>query len=425
VNGGFEDPAIARQRRRVGLWALVAKALLLAVLLGAWWLWEQGGAPSRAAGGLPAASLDGSLGAAPAGAASSASSAATPQLPAVMATAAASAGAWVLNGADAASQAAASAGTTELCGVGRIQAGSDPPHLFEHAVQAAWPRVLAALAQSPAERARAAALVLRFQLRLTDAQTKDQLASPAEDTRAALAAMALQSSDPAVLGWAWSLCRSPGAPAACQQLSVPRWTARAPAQVQEDAALWLLLATAEPAQTARAVQGVVRATQFGASPAMTPWVAAALPADLPPYLRLVLLLQVQGLDLSLEATETKGLDLLTRHCRAPHLDGGDAADCRGLAETLAQRSSSVTGLAMSHLIGEVHGWSQARQDAMQVRVHALAQAAQRGLNFGAEPLGCASVERAQQFFLDRAAGGEVAALSRFLAPAGPAGAAAR
>ncbi len=419
MNDPFRDAAVARQRRRVGLWALAAKALLLAALVLAWWVWEQGGWRIQTAGALtPAVLVPGPA-------------AETPITTAPRPPIGTAAPVVLAGSALAPVQAAASATTapssrvTELCGVGHVPADTEPPHLFEHAVQAAWPRVLAALSQSPAERARAAALALRFQLRMTDVQTRGQSPPSIEDPRTLLAAMASRSPDPAVFTWAWSLCQIPASPAACQQLSVARWIEQSPGQVQEDAAHWLLLATAEPAEAARAVRGMVRAPQYSPSPALTPWVASALPADLPPYLRLVLLLQVHGLDIARDATENQGLGAITRHCRSPSLDGAAAADCQALAETLEQRAPSLIGLALARRIGEVQGWPKERQDAVQARVQGLTRTAEQVLAADAAPLGCASVERAQQHFRHLATHGEVVAFGSLAAPAEPAKAASR
>ncbi|WP_164885160.1 hypothetical protein [Rubrivivax rivuli] len=301
--------------------------------------------------------------------------------------------------------------------MGQISRGAEPPHLFQHAVQAAWPRVLAALAQDPAERARAAALVLRFELRHFDAQTRGQPLPAAEDPRSALAALALSSPDPAVFWWAWSTCQIAASPAACQHLSPAGWMERAPEEFISDAAHWLLWAGAEPAQAERAVAGMQLSSRFSPAPPVTPWVASVLPADLPPYLHVLLLLQAHGLDVARDGALNQGLAVITKHCRSPGLDRIGALHCRAAAETLERRSPSLLGLALSRRIGEVHGWPKQRQDAVHESVQTLTLAAGQVLPAHADPLACANVERTRKQLLDLAVHGEVAAFRRLAAPA--------
>jgi hypothetical protein len=416
MNEGFDDPAVARQRRRVGLWALGAKVLLLAVLVGAWWWWEQGGwrgtdspAPhaantgaSAAASGLSAASsalaqaVDGAMAGRPASA-----SWASTMWPAP----AASAGKVVL-------------GPIELCGVGTLRSEPEAPHLFEHALAAAWPRLLANMERSPAERSRAAALLVRYKLQIGEALRFN--GSLPVEPRAALVALAQASPDPALLRWAWSQCQFQDAPASCSGLSAEGAVAQAP----DDLANWLLLVQTDPTQTVRALKGAAAATRFSPTPSLVPWVSAAVPSDLPAYLRHMLLLEAHGMQVVLDGTSS-GLTTLFRYCRNK---GADPAACSTLAETLEQQAPDLIALMFARLIGQAQGWPAQRVAAVRARSDALTHDLLRLGWFRGEPeqwLSCASIERGEVALREFATYGELGAIRRWQAADSAAAAASR
>lgn len=418
MSGGFDDPAVARQRRWVGWWALVAKALLLAVLVGAWWVWEQGawrgtGSPAPHAARAPDASAS-----AVAPALWGAPTFSLQASGVAMAGRPASAPWVVATAPEAASAGHAAPGPIELCGVGTLRTDPEAPHLFEHAAAAAWPRLLAGMERSPAERSRAAALVLRHWFLVREAGRLDATL-PAEP-RAALASLAQASPDPALLRWALDLCAFPGAPPSCSGLSAEAAVRQAP----EDLSNWLLLAQSDPTQTLRAVKGAAAATQFSPSPSLLPWVSAALPADLPAYLRHMLLLQAQGMQLAVDGASS-GLSSLSRHCRT---SSADPAACLALAETLEKQAPDLISLSFARVIGQAQGWPAQRVEAARARSDALARDFSRLGAFQGQPeqlLSCASIERSELALRDLATYGELGAIRRWQAAASAPAAAPR
>lgn len=415
MNGGFDDPAVARQRRRVGLWALVAKALLLAVLVGAWWWWEQGAELGSAGALLPATG-------AAAQAAGPAAHIATAALAMPAAATHPGAGASVPVPSTGAPQSAVSstsakgaAGPVELCGVGSLPSDAEPPHLFEHAMAAAWPRVLAAMERSPAERSRAAALVLSHGLQRREAIRSGYM--PPGDALPALVTLAQASPDPALLRWALSLCALPGTPAACSRLSAEAALTAAP----DDVSSWAMLLETDPAQTARALRGAAGATRFSPTPSLGPWVEAATPADLPAYLRHMLLLDAQAMHAVVDRAGS-GLSSLALHCRTP---SADKAACLALADRLEQQAPDLVSLMYARVIGQANGWPQERVQNIRRRSEAYTNAALRASTFDVNPvrgLSCADIERGRRAIREFATYGELGALRRLAAASAPAAA---
>ncbi len=416
MNGGFDDPAVARQRRRVGLWALAAKALLLAVLVGAWWVWEQGGwrgidSPAPRAANTGASAAASGLSATPSALAQAVDGA-------VAGRPASASWASAMWPAPAASAGKVVLGPIELCGVGTLRSDPEAPHLFEHALAAAWPRLLANMERSPAERSRAAALVVRHWLQVREAGRLDGTL-PAEP-RGALASMAQASPDPALLRWALGLCAFQGAPASCGGLSAEDAVRRAP----EDLANWLLLPQTDPTQTLRALKGAAAASRFSPSPSLVPWVSAAVPSDLPAYLRHMLLVEAHGMQVALDGTSS-GLSTLVRYCRNK---GADPAACSTLAETLEQQAPDLIALMFARLIGQAQGWPALRVAAARARSEALTHDLLRLGAFRGEPeqwLSCASIERGEVSLREFATYGELGAIRRWQAADSAAAAASR
>ncbi len=419
MSGGFDDPAVARQRRRVGWWALVAKALLLAVLVGAWLLWEQGGwgdtgGPSALAD--PAGPLNGAL-------ASRAASAALGPGPAATAARAPTAAptAVALATSQAASAGQADPEFAEICGVGRLSYGTSAPHLFEHAIAAAWPRLLEGMERSPAERSKAAALVLRHGLRMRAFPPTDLALS--NEALPALVAMAQVSPDPALLRWALSLCSMPGAPASCKGLSIEAALIRAP----DDLANWLLLAQFDSTQIPRALKGAAGATRFSSPPTLGPWVEAVVPADLSPHLRHLLLQDVQAIQAMASSADLAalGTNALSQACQSA---GADRSTCLALAETLHQQAPDLLAWGHSIVIGKVHGWPRQRLDASRAEFIGLVDVQMRRFMTETAPgtwLSCSTIERQQREERELATYGELGALRRWQAAASAPAAALR
>jgi hypothetical protein len=301
-----------------------------------------------------------------------------------------------------------------------LRGDPEPPHLFKHAVAAAWPRVLATMAQSPAERSRAAALVLRRGLQLNEMFTLGTV--PPAEPLVSLLAMAQASPDPALLRWASNLCTLPGATSGCRELSAEGLVVREP----EDMAHWLLLLQTDPSQADRTLKGAAAASQFSPVPALLPWVEAALPADLPAYLRHLLRQETHALQTAYYGSLlSQSLGELTKRCRSP---GADRAVCRAFAENLQRQAPDVSALPSAWLIGQAQGWSQERVAAARARARALSLEFVR-LSGPDDPperaLSCPSIERDQRVLRDVATYGELGALRRWQAAASAPAAAPR
>ena len=388
-------PAAWRKHWRVGLAALAVKLVLLALL--AWW-WHarnDGRADARQQelqGGGAAADAPAHLG--------SAAPSTSPSAPSAP------------KAASFAAQIARASGTgpltVELCGVGRVdvkrpEAGQrlSPderlPHLFEHALAAAWPQVLAALEQSPVERGRAAALALRA-AGLPETDSRD----PREFVRQ-LAQTAARSRDPQIYQWAWSLCtRAPEAPE-CRELSPQGWLDRAP----DDVRGWLLLAQASAAQRDSALRRAAQAETAAPLPALIPWVDGAMPPGMPPYLRLEMLVQTVGIE---AAFADRAYFFALAHCR----ERSDARDiCSALADNLARRGTDTFSLSMARALGRHAGWAPERIAAVDTLDQELSRLALS--EDPTETYTCNSVERTTAWFRDRATLGERAALRQRIA----------
>lgn len=408
-------PAAWRRHWRVGLAALWVKLALLAVL--AWW-WQgraEGPAHRQAEGkaeGLAEAQAANRpvelKGGAPAAQASAAPAQTTPSSPS---------GGYG-PGIAALRAAASERVPVELCGVGLVQVNRPAagqslspdeklPHLFEHALAAAWPQVLAALAQSPVERARAAGLALRA-AGLPETENVD----PRVYVRQ-LAQMATRSRDADIYQWAWTFCaRAPDMPE-CRALSPQAWLERA----HEDLRGWLLLARANPAERDSALRRAAQATAVAPLPALTPWVESAVPRGMALYLRLQLLIAVVGIEAAF--TDSAYSFALTQCRERPeHRD-----TCSALADNLAQNGTDTMSLGVARALGRHAGWPPERIAAVDTLDQELARLALS--EDASQTYTCSSVDRHTAWFRDRAALGERAALRQrvlaggFSAPAAP------
>jgi len=297
--------------------------------------------------------------------------------------------------------------TMDICGVGRVpltlpqpESSASPemtlPHLFRHARAAAWAPVLAALDVGQSERGRAAASVLRAS-GVDDEMTDDREVS----THARrLAAMAAQSTDTAVLQWAWALCQ--------RVRSVPECLALTPQAVvrsdPDDGRLWLLLATHDPSEIDRAVRQAAQALRHGPLPSLLPSVEPLLPPGLPAYLQAEMLMQTLSAELEMS---DNGVFAALQHCRSRP---AARQVCLALAETLVARSSDLLGMALGRALGQRLGWPAARLAELKREQEALDSAL---LTPALELIyTCDSVEQRSAWMRDRAVHGERASLQR-------------
>lgn len=317
--------------------------------------------------------------------------------------------------------------TLELCGIGRMSIALPdetegarwellPRPLGQYARAEAWDRITNTLDASPVDRERAAAMVLRA-LGLLDAEAAaTQLARRPQTTAHVqqLATLARQTRDAGVLQWALAVCEREPALEACLALSPRDLVALAP----QDGRNWLLLAAADAARRDEALRRAAQAPAIGSAPSLMAAIEAALPADLPPYLRHELQLQALGFEFALP---DPSLSAAASHCR--RAEQNRSATCGLLAEALQQRGPDLLAMVMGRKIGESQGWAPARVAAAKAEEDRL-QAQFPGLTTD-QPYGCAEVARMRGWLLDRAAVGERAALQRRLTAAASAPPAAK
>lgn len=314
----------------------------------------------------------------------------------------------------------------ELCGIGRMSIALPdetegerwellPRPLGQYARAEAWDRITSTLDASPVDRERAAAMVLRASGLLDGEAAATQLARQSQTTAHVqqLAMLARQTRDVGVLQWALAICQREPALEACVALSPRDLVALAP----QDGRNWLLLAAADAGRREEALRRAAQAPTIGSAPSLMVPIEAALPADLPPYLRHELQLQALGFEFALP---DPSLSAAASHCR--RAEQNRSSTCGLLAEALQQRGPDLLAMVIGRKIGEGQGWAPTRVAAAKAEEDRL-QAQFPGLTTD-QPYGCAEVGRMRNYLLDRAAVGERAALQRQVAAAASAPSAA-
>lgn len=266
-------------------------------------------------------------------------------------------------------------------------------------------RLLTALRQDGGARARVAAQLL------DRPDTEDPLVWHAWAQATLQSAMA--EPDPVALGWAEDACgRLIGADTSDLGNACRRELIRTRLRIEpENARHWAALAEEDPAAADEAWQGLLRAHRWQDVPqALALLTQQALPADVPGYLRLALAAEV---DARAAALPSPGERFLMARCieSAP----GRQAECRRLAGMLVAHSDATQALALGLKIGEVSGWPQARLQAVQDELQALASDRVRWRPEASQPLSCRSVDTWLQHLQEMASVGELPALRRRLA----------
>lgn len=271
-------------------------------------------------------------------------------------------------------------------------------------------QLLAALRQDGRARARVAAQLL------DRPDTEDPLVWHAWAQATLQSAMA--EPDAVTLGWAEDACgRLIGADTGDLGSACRLELIRTRLRIEPDNARhWAALAEEDPAATEEAWQGLLRAHRWQDVPqALALVTQQALPADVPGYLRLALAVDV---DVRAAALPTPGEGFLMTRCaeQAP----GREAECRRLAGMLVAHSDTTQALALGLKIGEAAGWPQARLQAVQDELQALASDRVRWRPEASQSLSCRSVDTWLQHLQEMASVGELPALRRRLAqhPAG-------
>lgn len=298
---------------------------------------------------------------------------------------------------DAPLPADASAGAGGLAAL-PASAGSDP-------LAEARDRLLAALRQDGRARARVAAQLL------DRPETEDPLVW--HDWAQTTLRHAMADPDAVALGWAEEACgRLIGAGDCDLGSACRRRLIRARLRLEPDNARhWAALAEEDPAAADEAWRGLLQARRWHDVPqALALLTQQALPADLPGYLRLALAAEV---DARIAALPSPGEGVLLARCGEPV--PGRRAECQALAERMVAHGDTTQTLALALAVGQVAGWPQARAQAVQDELQALASDRVRWRPEASQPLSCRSVDAWLAQLQDMASVGELPALRRRLA----------
>jgi hypothetical protein len=267
-----------------------------------------------------------------------------------------------------------------------------PTPIGEQPLAQARARMLAALRQGDA-RARVAALLL-------DRPAADEPAAQLAWARSVLG-LALNSSDPAALTWAVEACGPQADPAGCRLSLI-----RTRLQLEPDNAFhWAALADEDPAAADTAWQGLLRARHWLERPQTLVLASqAALPADLPGYLRLGLGAEVRARAASLPSP---GEGFVLDRCQQPQ--PGRREQCDALA-ALMQSSDALQTLTEAASVAQAAGWPAERLTQLRREFQDLVHAPPAWQADPAQPLACASVDAWQRHLTQLAQVGELATL---------------
>lgn len=303
----------------------------------------------------------------------------------------------------------------ELCGLGRVllpgtPAGDAPLDIAdlpgpigEQALTQARAGLMARLHQGDA-RQRAIALLLN--------RPPDEPADAARAWAGELLTLARHSGMPELLHWAEPACTQHADPGACRLALVRERLRLEP----DNAAHWAALADEDPAAADEAWAGLQQARRWHERPqSLLLATQAALPADLPGYLRLALAREMQ---LRTQQLPSAGEGFVLERC-GQALPGRTEA-CGALAELMSQRSDSLRTLTEAASVAQAAGLPAARVQALRQEFHDLLRADPldtRLPGVARAPLGCERLQAWQAHLDDTARLGELGALR--LRRAGP------
>ncbi|PTT88358.1 hypothetical protein DBR42_09945, partial [Pelomonas sp. HMWF004] len=267
-----------------------------------------------------------------------------------------------------------------------------PAPVGEQPLAQARARMLAALRQGDA-RARVAALLL-------DRPAADEPAAQLSWARSVLD-LALSGGDPAALTWAVEACGPQADPAACRLSLI-----RTRLQLEPDNGYhWAALADEDPTASDAAWQGLLQARRWLERPqALVLASQAALPADLPGYLRLGLGTEVRARAASLPSP---GEGFVLERCQQSQ--PGRREQCDALA-ALMQSSDALQTLTEAASVAQAAGWPAERLDQLRREFQDLAHAPPAWQADPGQPLACASVDAWQRHLTQLAQVGELATL---------------
>ncbi|MFG6486551.1 hypothetical protein ACG04R_07720 [Roseateles sp. BYS78W] len=301
----------------------------------------------------------------------------------------------------------------DLCGLGRMPVGDTDPvtppddtdapeataglqalpaPVGEQPLAQARARMLATLRQGDA-RARVAALLL-------DRPAADDPAAQ-QAWAGAVLSQALGSGDPAALAWATEACGPQPDPAACR-INLIRERLRAE---PDNGYHWAALADEDPAAGDAAWRGLLQARRWLERPqALVLASQAALPADLPGYLRLALGADVRARSASLPSP---GEGFVLERCQ--QAQPGRREQCDALA-ALMQRSDALQTLTEAASVAQAAGWPAERLQQLRHEFQDLVHAPPAWQADADQPLACASVDAWQHHLTQLAQVGELATL---------------
>ncbi len=313
----------------------------------------------------------------------------------------------------------------DLCGIGRLPIPQAllalatgrwtelPKHLGDTAQALGRERLQQALSQGDA-RARAAGLLLSHSYAQRDAwqtmATQNQRELTAESdaqlakaatTQQALLALAQSSQDPVIASWALASC---GFMWPCRTQAAALWRQLDPS----NAAALLVGPSQSPADQMPVIDAIAQSARFSSHFGSVAGTAlAAMPADVPPYVQQLLLVDVIGLE-SVHV-HLSGLAGLIPHCSpAPPPGSRQHATCQALARLLTERSDTLISQRIGFRLGELAGWPKAQVNEQMQKFNELS--AQAVLLAESGPYSCAAVEKSRAWVREVAAKGELAAL---------------
>lgn len=305
-------------------------------------------------------------------------------------------------------------GVAELCGLGRMPLPGSEGATDTDAddAETAVARLPAPLGEQPLAQAREALLARLHQGDSRQRALALLLSRPADEAAARawsaeLLTLARHSGLPELLQWAEPACTQQGDPAACRRDLIHNRLRLEP----DNAAHWAALADEDPSAGDIAWAGLQRASRWQERPqALLLATQAAVPPELPGYLRLALAREMQ---LRTQQLPSAGEGFVLERCQRS--DTGRAA-CGQLAELMSQRSDTLRTLTEAASVAQAAGLPEARVNALRQEFHQLRQADPLAAPGAGAPLGCARLQAWQQHLDDSTRLGELGALRLRRAP---------
>jgi hypothetical protein len=218
----------------------------------------------------------------------------------------------------------------------------------------------------------------------------------------ALLRAAYTSENAAALTWAEEACTYAADDGACR-LSLVRARLRAD---PTNAVHWVALADEDPTAAEEAWRGLLAAKRWTESPqALESMTQAALPDDVPAYVRQALGEQVRARAATLPAPSES---FVQERCQDPVPERKQ--QCDHLIRMLLERGDSLHTLSQAAQLAQASGWAPEQLNKMNQELQALASAEVLAAPDKRQPLSCASAEASSRFAADVRQLGELGAL---------------